>query len=118
MCKYRERESVMIFSVPLMCSEYRDFSLLTRLHLIQQATASWDYVFTRSKDALCIQPIALELSVKANMCDPCPSCRMVIYMDIADAMNSRRFSFSFPCHDVGILHSHNRPLLLYPQIPY
>ena len=41
--KTRERESAMMFSVPLMCSEYRDVSLLTSVHTIQRATASWDY---------------------------------------------------------------------------
>ena len=78
MWKYRERESVMIFSVPLMCCEYRDVSLLTRVHPIQKATESCDSTFTRSKDALCIQPSALGLSMNATMFDPCPSCRMVM----------------------------------------
>ena len=68
--KSLERESAMMFSVPLMCCEYRDVSLLTRVHPRHRATALWDYVFTGSKDALCIQPSALELSVNARMCEP------------------------------------------------
>ena len=44
--KFLERESAVIFSVPLMCCEYRDVSLLTSVHPIQHATASWDYAFT------------------------------------------------------------------------
>ena len=78
MWKYRERESAMMFYVPLMCCEYRDVSLLKRVHLSQQATESCDYKFTGSKYALYIQPSALELSVNAKMCDPCTSCRMVM----------------------------------------
>ena len=38
--KSLERESAMIFYVPLMCCEYRDVSLLTSVHQIQSATAS------------------------------------------------------------------------------
>ena len=68
----------MIFSVPLMCCEYRDVSLLTSVHLSHRATALWDSAFTGSKDALCIQTSALELSVNARMCDPCPNLRMVV----------------------------------------
>ena len=64
------RESAMMFSVPLMCCEYRDVSLLTSIHPSHRATASWDSAFTGSKDALCIQPSALELSVNARMCEP------------------------------------------------
>ena len=62
----------MMFSVPLMCCEYRDILLLTSVHLSQRATSSWDSTFTGSNDDLCIQPSALELSVNAKMCDPCP----------------------------------------------
>ena len=76
--KYRDRESTMIFSVPLMCCEYRDVSLLTSVHPSQQDTSLCDSAFTGSKDALCIQPSALELSVNSKMCDPCPSCKMVM----------------------------------------
>ena len=60
----------MMFSVPLMCCDYIIFSLLTSVHLSHRATASWDSAFTGSKDALCIQPSALELSVNARMCEP------------------------------------------------
>ena len=68
----------MMFFVPLMCSEYRDVLLMTIVHLNQCATALWDSAFTVSKDYLCIQPSALELSVNDRMCDPCPNCRMVM----------------------------------------
>ena len=68
----------MMFSVPLMCCDYWDVSLLTSVHPIQRAAASWDSAFTGSKDALCIQPSALELSVNSNMCDPYPIFRMVM----------------------------------------
>ena len=73
-----ERKSVMIFSVPLMCCDYRDFLLMTSVHTSQRATALCDSEFTELKDALCIQPSALEFSVSAKMCDPCPICRMVM----------------------------------------
>ena len=76
--KSRESESAMIFSVPLMCCEYMDVSLLMSVHPIQHATSLCDSEFNGSKDDLCIQPSALELSVNANMCDPCPICRMVM----------------------------------------
>ena len=75
--KSLERESAMMFSVPLMCCEYRDVLLLTSVHPRQCATSSWDSVFTGSKDDLCIQPSALELSVNAKICDPCPIFRIV-----------------------------------------
>ena len=108
----------MMFYVPLMCCEYSDVSLLTSVHLIQHATASRDSEFTGSKDSLCIQPSALELSVSDKLCDPCPICRMVMQMVTADARNSRRFNVIFPCHDAWILHSHDRPFSVYPHIPY
>ena len=92
--KYRERESVMMFSVPLMCCDYRYVLLLTSVH------------------ALCIQPSALELSMNDKMCDPCPICRMIMYMVTADARCSKRFNVSFPYQTVLILHRHDRPLLL------
>ena len=76
--KYLERESAMMFSVPLMCCEYRDVSLLTSVYPRQCATASWNYVFTGSQDTLCIHPSALELSMNSKMCDPCPIFSMVM----------------------------------------
>ena len=76
--KSLERESAMMFSVPLMCCEYRDVSLLTSVHPRQRDTASWDSAFTGSKYDLCIQPSALELSVNAKICDPCPIFRIVM----------------------------------------
>ena len=54
MWKSREREYAMMFSVTLMCCEYRDASLLTRVHTSQRATESCDYAFTGSNNALCI----------------------------------------------------------------
>ena len=78
MWKSLERESAMMFFVPLMCCEYRDISLLTRVQPCQWAMASCDYSFTGSKDALCIQSSALELYMNANICETRPSCRMVM----------------------------------------
>ena len=63
--KSREWESAMMFSVTLMCCEYRDVSLLTSVHPSQSATSSCHSAFTGSKDALCIQTSVLELSVNA-----------------------------------------------------
>ena len=68
--KSPERESAMMFSVPLLCCEFRGVSLLTSVYPIHRATESWDSAFTGSKDDLCIQPSALELSVNARMCEP------------------------------------------------
>ena len=76
--KSRKRESTMMFYVPLMCCEYRDVLLLTSVHPSQRVTASCDSAFTGSKDALCIQPSALEQYVNAKICDPCPICRMFV----------------------------------------
>ena len=76
--KSHERESAMMFYVPLMCCEYRDVSLLTSVHPSQRATVSCNSEFTGLKDALCIQPSALEMSMNAKMCDPCPIFRMVM----------------------------------------
>ena len=79
-----ERESVVMFYVPLMCCECMDFSLLTSVYPIQRATASWDSTLTGSRDALCIQPSALELSVNAKFLTPVPfvgwSCRWSLMM--------------------------------------
>ena len=60
----------MMFSVTLMCCEYRDVSLLTSVHPSPWDTSLCDSAFTGSKDALCIQPSALERSVNAKMYDP------------------------------------------------
>ena len=68
----------MMFSVTLMCCEYSDVSLLTRVHLSKRATASCDSAFTWLKDSLCIQPSALDLSVNEKVCDPCLNCSMVM----------------------------------------
>ena len=107
----------MMFYVTLMCCEYRDVSLMTSVYPSQRATTSWDSAFTGSKDALCIQPSALELYVNAKICDPCTNFRMVMYIVTADARNSRRFNVSLPCHSAGILHRHAMPFLLYPPMP-
>ena len=116
--KSHEREYAMMFYVPLMCCDYRDFSLLLSVNPSQRYTAECGYEFTGSNDALCIHPSALELSVNAKMCDPCPIFSMVMYMVTADARIFRRFNVSFPCHAAGILHRHARPFLLYPPMPY
>ena len=113
-----ERESAMMFDVPLMCCEYRDVLLLTIVHPIQRDTASWDSAFTVSKNDLCIHPNALELSVNAKMCDPCPICRMFMEMVPYYARNSRTFNVSFPCHTAGIIHCRARPFSLYFPMPY
>ena len=76
--KYRERDSAIMFSVPLLCCEYRDVLLLTCVHPIQRDTVLCDSAFTGSKDDLCIHPSALELSVNSKMCDPCTICRIVM----------------------------------------
>ena len=39
-------------------------------------------------------------------------------MVIVDARNSRRFNVSLPCHAEGIIHHHDRPLLMYPSMSY
>ena len=108
----------MTFSIPLMCCEYRDVSLLTSFHSIQRDAASCDSTFTGSKYALCIQPSVLDLSVNAKLYNPCPIFSMFMYMVTADDRNSRRFTVSFPCHSEGILNRHSRPLSLYPPMPY
>ena len=54
MCKSLEGYSAMMFSVLLVCCDYRDVLLLTRVQPSQRATASCDSEFTGSKDALCV----------------------------------------------------------------
>ena len=100
----------MIFYVPLMCCEYRAVSLLTSVHPIQCATKSHDSAFTGSKDALCIQPSALKLSMNSKMCEPCTIFRIVIYIDIANVSNYDRFNVIFLCHSGGIIYHHAKPL--------
>ena len=112
MCESLERESAMMFSVPLICFEYRDVSLLMRTQPIHRATALYSSSFTRSKDALCIQSSALELSVNAKMCGPCTSFRIVVYIDIDGASNSNRLSVIYLFRSYGIIHRHGNPLLL------
>ena len=118
MWKSLERDFTMIFSVTLMCCDYRDGSLLTIVHPSQRYMASCCSVFTGSNDALCIQPSALDLSVNANMCEPCPSCRMFVQIDISYAMDSNRFSVSFLFHSDGILHCRSKTLSLQPPMSY
>ena len=98
MWKSLERESEMMFSVPLMCCDNRDVLLLNRVKLIQWDRSSCDSTYTGSKDALCIQPSALKLSVNSKICSPFVGCKIVMYIDIADARNYNRFSVSFPCY--------------------
>ena len=107
-----ERDSAMMFSVPLICCEYKYILLLTSVQPIHQATALCDSAFNGSKYALYIQPSALELSMNAKMCDPCISCRVVMYMFTAGARNYRSFNVNLTCHIEGIIHRHARPLLL------
>ena len=108
----------MMFSVTLMCCEYRDVLLLTRVQTSQQDTSLCDYALTRSNDALCIQPSVLELYVNAKMCEPCPSCRIFMQIDISDARNSNSFSVIFLFHSNAIIHCHAKTLLLQPTMPY
>ena len=68
----------MIIHITLVCYEHRYVSLLATFNLSQPDTALCDSAFTGSKYALCIQPSVLELSVNANMYDPCPICSMVM----------------------------------------
>ena len=86
----------MIFYVPLICCEYRDFLLPMRFQPNQRSTVLCDSAFTGSKDALLIKLSELELSANAKMCEPCTSCWILMYIDIFDANNSNRFSVSFP----------------------
>ena len=111
-CKSLARDSTIFFSVTLMCCYHRDVSLLTRVQPSQQDTVSCDYTFTGSKYALCIHPSAMGLSVNANMCETCPSCRIVIYIDIADARNYNRFSVSFLCYSSVTIQRHAKPFFL------
>ena len=68
----------MTFPVLLMCWYYRDTLLLTRLKPNHLATVSWHTSFTGSNDYLCIHPRAIDLSIKARMCDPCRSFWIVV----------------------------------------
>ena len=77
-CKSLESESAMMFLSPLMCWEFRYTSFLTVVHNRNRDIMSWGFSSTGSNEALCIHPRSLELSVKARMLDPCPSCWMVI----------------------------------------
>ena len=112
MWKSCERYSMIIFYVPLMCCEYRDALLLTIFQLIHQDMVSYNSVFTGSKDALCIQPSELDLSVYYNICEPFPSFCIVMYIDSVRARNSNRFSVSFMCHSGGIFCYHANQFLL------
>ena len=73
-----ESEPVIMFSVTLICWEYRDTSLLTRVHPNHRAIVSWGFSLTGLNEYLLIHPRSFELSVKARMWDPCPSCWMVM----------------------------------------
>ena len=102
----------MIFSVLLMCFEYRDVLLITRVQPSIRATASWYSEFTGSKYALGIQPSAPELFVNTRICEPCPSCLIVMYIDVVDSRNYNRLIVSFLCHSGRILYCRARLLLL------
>ena len=83
-----------------------------RVQPSQRDIASFESAFNVSKDYVCIQPSALELSMNAKMCEPCPSCRIVMYICIYDAGNSKSFSVSFLFRYDGIFHRHANPLPL------
>ena len=68
---------------------------MVRVQPSQRAAASCDSAFTGSKDALCIQPSVLDMSVNTKMCEPCPSCRMVVYIHISGASSYNRFPVPF-----------------------
>ena len=95
-----------MFYVTLVYCEYRNFLLLTRVQYSQRATALCDSAYTESKDALCIQPSALDLSMNAKMCASCVSFRIVIYIGIDDSRYSNKFSVSFLCRSDGFLYCH------------
>ena len=78
MLKSLERKSDMIFSVPLICWEYRYTWFLMNVQTNHSATLSWITSFTGSKDTLFIHPRALELFVNVMPLDPCPSCHIVM----------------------------------------
>ena len=107
-----ERESAMMFYDTLMCCEYRDVSLLTRVQPSQRAMASCDYSLTGSKYAFRIQPSAMDLSMNDKICEPCTSCRIVMYIDIDNARNYNKFDVNPLCHYYGILHHHAKLLWL------
>ena len=109
---------VMMFSIHLMRCEYRDVSLLMKVQPSQRATVSRDSALTGSKDALCIQPSALELSVNDKIYETFPSCWIVMQIDIIDVMSYNRLSVSFQCHSGGIMHIRARLLSLQPPIMY
>ena len=69
MQKSLERDYAMMFSVTLMCCEYRDVSLLTRVQSSQWDMTLCESEFTGSKNSLYIQPSALELAMNVNMCE-------------------------------------------------
>ena len=76
--KYLESESMMMSSVTLMCWEYMDTLLLTRIHHNHRVNVSWVSYLTGSNYVLCTHPRELGLSIKDRMCYPCTSCCMVI----------------------------------------
>ena len=61
----------MMFYVTLMRCEYRDVSLLKSVHPIQRATASWDYAFTGSKNALPVLVRSFPLRGLDRKSEPC-----------------------------------------------
>ena len=69
------------------------------------------------KDALNIQPSALELSVNASIFCLSPFCLKVRFIVIADAMNSNKLIESFPLCFLGISNRQAKPSSLKPPIP-
>ena len=106
MLMFLESDSTMMFSVTLMCWEYIDTLLLTIFQPNYRATVSWPPSFTGSRDALFIQPRALELYVKDRTSYLCPSCWIVMWIETSKARNYRRFSVSTPYHSRGMYNCH------------
>ena len=95
---YLKSESVMMLSVTLICWAYRYILYLIMVHPIHQATVLWMSYLTGSNEALCIHPHALELFIKAKIRDPCSSCWMVMYIDVAEVRNSSKFNIRTACN--------------------
>ena len=76
MWKSLHDDSAMVFSYPLVCWECRETSLMMRVQPNHWDNMLWTSSLNGSNEDLYIQPRALELYVKARMCDPSTSCWM------------------------------------------
>ena len=103
MWKSLNSESVMIFADPLVCWECRDTLLLMRVQPKNRDTMLWIYSLTGSNEALYIHPRALELYMKARVCDPGPICCMVRYIYVSAARNYSKFRMKTPCNS-GVMY--------------